>query len=78
MTRTNKNGEIVEYVMEPEEELHTLRFLVLHRPLASNNVLLAKNVLWDPRLTLTEQAKELGLRGGYGVHFHGLHGGDFG
>lgn len=75
MIKTNESGEPVVYIMEPEEELYTLRFIEMHKPHVG--LMITQTILWDPNLTMTEKVEVLGLRGGYGVHFHGLSRGDF-
>lgn len=74
MIKINESGEIIVYIMEPEEELNTLRFIALHKPAM---IVVTPNELWNSDFSMDEIASELGLRDGYGVHFHGLRMGDF-
>ena len=68
-------GQVVEYIMEPEEELLTLRFLARHRP---SRPLLGANYWKDCVPYIPDKtAEELGLTGGYTYHFHELTGGSF-
>lgn len=76
MIRRNESGQTELFIMEPEDELKALKFISFHRPLT----LIVEErdmVLWDPCLSLTEQAEILNLRGGHQYHFHGLTQGDF-
>ncbi len=66
MIRTNSLDEIVEFVMEPEEEMAAIRFIERHKPSAQ------PYYRKDYTITLKEQAARLGLQGGYNLHFHGI------
>lgn len=60
MTKYDSEGRIMAFVMEPEEELETLRFIEEHKP-----QLIITRPLWDTDLSDTEIAQRNGLTGGY-------------
>lgn len=61
MTRSDNQGRILAYIMEPEEELESLRFIEEHKP-----QLIIARPLWDQDLSDSEIAQQNDLRGGYG------------
>lgn len=63
MIRYDDYGKVLGYVMEPEEELETLRFIEEHKP-----GIVVTRPLWDQDLSDTEIAKKNGLEGGYGFN----------
>lgn len=73
MKQENNQGQAILFVMEPEEELASLRFIESYKP----PKLVITRALWYPDLTESETAKELGLTGGYGLSFFNLTGGSF-
>ena len=57
------NGEVLLYIMEPEEELKSLKFIAQHRPGAISDKGFTN---WECAMPESpEYAKQLGLKGGY-------------
>jgi hypothetical protein len=75
MIKANDEYQIVLFVMEPEEELQTLRFLALHKGVIG----VKEYDFWtnNSTMSLTEQATRLGLTGGYFQNFLNLSGGSY-
>lgn len=69
--RNGLTGKTALYIMEPEEELETLRFIAVQK----NDLNDWKQLKPNHSLTTQEQAQELNLRGGYGYHIQGMTGG---
>ena len=67
------NGEILQFTMEPEEELRALRFIAKNK----NSVEDWKKLRPDDCFTATEQAEYLNLTGGYKLNFFDQRGGGF-
>jgi hypothetical protein len=61
MIKYDEQGRILIYIMEPEEELESLRFIEECKP-----QLIITRPLWDQDLSDSEIAQQNGLRGGYG------------
>lgn len=69
--RNGFTDEITLYIMEPEEELVSLRFQAIHSPNTTD-------VEWwklgpSPNMTTEEQAQWLKLEGGYKYNSGGIH-----
>lgn len=58
MIKTNSSGEIVLFIQEPEDQVAAIRFIHAHRPGAKRR---------DYVMTKAQQARHLGLKGGYGT-----------
>lgn len=67
MTKLDDEGRIISFVMEPEEELVTLKFVHDHKPSRT----LIVQPLQYPGETNSDCANRLGLTGGYYVGFFG-------
>jgi hypothetical protein len=62
MIKTNESGQTTVYIMEPEEELFSLRILKRRRTCASRP---SPSYWLDNIIPIKDQAQRIGLRGGY-------------